>query len=155
MIVDSTFLITLANLGKIELIEGAIIPEKVLEEILNEPAKSALLTLNFQKISPSIKSRKLSMTILGDTYESGDNDIVALLIDFSSSLIATDDRRIRNVCRSLGGKITGTLGILINSVKEKKITKNEALQLVKRLDKIGFRMSLELYKTVKQKIKRL
>lgn len=49
MIVDSTVLISLGNLGKIELINKCIIPENVLKEITNEPAKSALLTLNLTK----------------------------------------------------------------------------------------------------------
>ncbi len=47
MIVDSMILISLGNLGKIELITDCIIPEKVLKEITNEPAKSALLNLKY------------------------------------------------------------------------------------------------------------
>ncbi|MBD3254420.1 MAG: hypothetical protein GF383_04965 [Candidatus Lokiarchaeota archaeon] len=117
MIVDSTILISLDNLGKIELINNCLIPDKVLNEITNEPAKSAGLTLKFQKVIPSEKSIKQSLKILGDTNETRDSDIVALLIDSSSSIIATDDKGLRNVCRALGGKVTGTLGILINSVK--------------------------------------
>ena len=53
MIVDSTVLISLGNLEKIELINDCIIPDNVLKEITNEPAKSALLTLKFQKVLPS------------------------------------------------------------------------------------------------------
>ena len=52
MIVDSTVLISFGNLEKIELINNCIIPENVLKEITNEPAKTALLTLKFQKIVP-------------------------------------------------------------------------------------------------------
>jgi len=45
MIVDSTVLISLGNLGKIELIKDCIIPENVLKEITNEPAKSTFLNV--------------------------------------------------------------------------------------------------------------
>jgi len=92
------------------------------------------------------------LKILGDKYETGDSDIVALLIDSPSSIIATDDKRLRNVCRALGGKVTGTLGILINSVKKQNISKEEALMILDKFNKIGFRMSLELYNTVREKI---
>ncbi|HEY0088046.1 MAG TPA: DUF3368 domain-containing protein [Candidatus Lokiarchaeia archaeon] len=150
MIVDSTVLISLGNLGKIELIKDCIIPENVLKEITNEPAKSALLTLSFQKVAPSKKSSEKSLSLLGDKYESGDPDIIALLLDFPSSLIASNDKRLRSICRALGEKVTGTLGILINSVKKYNISKEEALMILDKLNKMGFRMSLELYKTIRE-----
>ena len=138
---------------KIELINDCIIPDNVLKEITNEPAKSALLTLKFQKVIPSKNSIEQALKILGDKYETADSDIVALLIDSPSSTIATDDKRLRNVCRALGGRVTGTLGILINSVKKQKISKEEALAILDKLNAIGFRMSLELYNFVRMKLK--
>ncbi|HUX99848.1 MAG TPA: DUF3368 domain-containing protein [Candidatus Deferrimicrobium sp.] len=155
MIVNSTVLISLGNLGKLELITNCQIPEKVLKEITNEPVKSALLNLNFQKVVPSKESIAKALKLLGDRNESGDSDIVAFLLDFPSSIIATDDKRLRNICRALGGKVTGTFGILINSVKKGTISKDEALNILDKLNNIGFRMSLELYKTVKEKIERV
>jgi predicted nucleic acid-binding protein len=155
MIVDSTVLIALGNLGKIQLINNCKIPEKVLEEISHDPTKNALLHLTYQKVIPSKNSQKKSLNILGDKFESGDSDIVAILIDIPSSIIATDDRRLRNVCRALGGKVTGTLGIIMNALKEEKISKKEALALISTLHNIGFRMSLELYQTIKEKIERM
>ena len=152
MIVDSTVLISLGNLSKIELIQNCKNPENVLKEITNEPAKSALLTLNFQKVIPSKNSIEQALNILGDKNETGDSDIIALLIDSPSAIIATDDKRLRNVCRALGGKVTGTLGILIHSVKKHKISKKEALEVLNKLNTIGFRMSLELYNSVKERI---
>lgn len=83
MIVDSTVLICLGNLGKIELVNNCLI-------ITNDPAKSALFSLKFQKDIPLEKSVKQSLKILGDKYETGDSDIVALLIDSPESIIATD-----------------------------------------------------------------
>jgi len=155
MIVDSTVLISLAKLGKIEWVNNCIIPDKVSKEITNEPAKSALLTIKFKERIPSEKSKKKSLNILGDKIETGDSDIIALLIESPSSVIDTDDKRLRNVCRALGGKVTGTLGLLINSVKKQIISKDVALELVNKLNKIGFRMSLELYKAVKKKIEKI
>lgn len=155
MIVDSTVIISLTNIGEIEMINQCIIPENVLKEIINEPAKSALLTLQFQKVTPSKNSKLHSLSILGDKKETGDSDIVALLIDKPSSIIVTDDKRLRNVCRALGGKVTGTLGLLINSVKKESISKETALILLDKLNRTGFRMSIELYNCVKDKIEEI
>lgn len=155
MIVDSTVLISLANIGKIEIINQCLIPENVLKEIINEPAKSALLTLKFQKVTPLKNSKLHSLSILGDKKETGDSDIVALLLDNPSSIIATDDKRLRNVCRALGGKVTGTLGLLIYSVKNERFSKETALILLDKLNRTGFRTSIELYNRAKDKIEEI
>ena len=41
---------------------------------------------------------------------------------------------------------------MINSLKKGKISKEEALLILDQLDSIGFRMSLELYKKIKETI---
>lgn len=150
MIIDSTVLLSLSNIGKLDLISDFIVPEKVLEEIKNEPTRSAVLKQKFKTITPSEGLRKKALEILGDQVETGDSDIVASLLESPKSVIATDDKRLRNVCRSLGGKITGTLGILIQSVRKGILYKDEALSLLKELHVSGFRMSLELYEKVKE-----
>ena len=93
--------------------------------------------------------------MLEDRTESGDSDLVASLFEFPSSIIVTDDKRLRNTCRALGGKVIGTFGILINSVKKGDIAKEEALNVLDKLNNIGFRMSLELYRTVRENIERI
>jgi len=147
IIVDSTVLIALGNMGRLDLLPECIIPEKVLEEITKEPVKSALK--EFRIFTPSEKSRRKALEILGDEEETGDSDIVAALLDLGY-VVATDDRRLRNVCRALDGRVTGTLGILIHSVKTGKILKDEALKILKQLDATGFRMSVELYERVRE-----
>jgi len=147
IIADSTVLIALGNVGRLDLLPECIVPERVLEEVTKEPAKSALR--KFRIFTPSDKSRKIALEILGDEEETGDSDVVAALLDLGCA-VATDDKRLRNVCRALGGKVTGTLGILIHSVKTGKITKDEALKILKQLDATGFRMSVELYERVRE-----
>ncbi len=51
--------------------------------------------------------------------------------------------------------MTGTLGILIHSVKTGKITKDEALKILKQLDATGFRMSIELYERVRKILEKI
>ena len=152
MIIDSTILISLGLIERLELLEACEIPGLVFDEIKTESIKTTLTKLKFPIISPTEKSKHQALEILGDLLETGDSDIVASLLDFPRSVIATDDKRLRTVCKALGGKVTGTLGILIQSAITGKISKNEALNLLKKLNATGFRMSLELYEKIRSKI---
>ncbi|NVM31247.1 MAG: DUF3368 domain-containing protein [Candidatus Helarchaeota archaeon] len=152
MIIDSTVIISLGLVGKLDLIEEGIIPRMVLNEIQTESIRISLKEPKFNISTPSDKSKRQALEILGDSMETGDSDIVASLLDFPQSLIATDDKRLRSVCRALGGKITGTLGILIHSARIGKISKDKALEILKYLNNTGFRMSLELYEEVQKNL---
>ena len=147
IIVNSTVLIALGNIGRLDLLPECIIPEKVREEVTKEPARSAIGKIRI--FTPSDRSRRMALEVLGDDEETGDSDVVAALLDLDHA-VATDDRRLRNVCRALGGRVTGTLGILIHSVREGKVTRDEALKILKQLDTTGFMMSVELYDKVRE-----
>lgn len=95
MIIDSTVLISLGLIGKLELIEEGKIPRMVLNEIETDSIKNTLAEPQFSIIIPTEKSRLQALEILGDPFESGDSDIVALLLGFPHSVIATDDKRLR------------------------------------------------------------
>ena len=155
MIIDSTVILSLGLIGKLELIQNNKIPKKVYDEIQTELIKKELNERKFEVITPSKNSKRKALEILGDKSETGDSDIIASILDFPNSIIATDDKRLRSVCRALGGRITGTLGILINFVKIRKLTKSQANEILKQLHSTGFRMSLELYEAVKDKISQL
>ena len=157
MILNSTVIIALGNINRLDLLNPfqLLIPEKVLEEITKGPAKIELEKLDFKIVAPGNDTRRKATEILQDDAESGDTDVVATLIEHPSEPVATDDRRLRAVCRSLGGKVTGTLGIVIHSVRIGMISKKEALEILRMLDKTGFRMSLELYEKVKEIIEKI
>ena len=155
MIIDSTVILSLGLIGKLEFIYNNKIPKKVYDEIQTESIKKELNERKFEVITPSKSSRRKVLEILGDKSESGDSDIIASLLDFPNSIIVTDDKRLRSVCRALSGRVTGTLGILINLVKITKLTKSQAYEILIQLHSTGFRMSLELYEAVKEKISNL
>jgi predicted nucleic acid-binding protein len=152
MIINSTVLIALDLIKKLDLIEAGLIPKRVYTEIQSESVKLILIEPKFKIITPTKKSRRRALQILGDIDETGDSDIIALLLDYPHSIIATDDKRLRSACRVLGGKITGTLGILIHSTRVGKITKDQTLDLLICLENTGFRMSITLYNKVKEKL---
>jgi predicted nucleic acid-binding protein len=152
MIVNSTVIIALGNINRLDLLRSfpLLIPERVIAEITKEPTKSELRKLDFKIIVPGDDARKRAMEILQDNVESGDTDVIAALLEHPAEVVATDDRRLRVVCRGLRGKVTGTLGIVIHSVKIGGISKKEAFEILRMLDKTGFRMSVELYEKVRE-----
>lgn len=95
------------------------------------------------------------MKILGDEKETGDSDVLALFLDYPEYIVATDDKRLRNVCRALGARVTGTLGFIIYSVEIGKLDKDESIKLLRELDAAGFRMSIDLYEKVREIIEKL
>ena len=82
MIIDSTVILSLGLIGKLEFIQNNKIPKKVYDEIQTESIKKELNERKFEVITPSKSSRRKALEILGDKSETGDSDIIASLLDF-------------------------------------------------------------------------
>jgi predicted nucleic acid-binding protein len=67
-------------------------------------------------IKPPEELRKKALFILSDKEETGDSDVIATVLELKDVVIATDDRRLRKVCKILGAKVTGTIGIIVDAV---------------------------------------
>ncbi len=89
IIVDSTVLIALGNIGRIDLLPKCIIPEKVLEEITKEPTKSAIR--KFRIFTPSENSRRKALEILGDEEETGIQTLLQLCSILAAQLQLTTE----------------------------------------------------------------
>lgn len=156
IIVDSTVLISLSNIDRLDLIpeNKLLIPEKVLKEITEEPTKKTLTGLDERVAIPKEDAKRRALKILGDEKETGDSNVLALFLDYPEYIVATDDKRLRNVCRALGARVTGTLGFIIYSVETGKLAKDEAIKLLRELDAMGFRMSIGLYEKAREIIEK-
>lgn len=156
IIVDSTVLISLSNIDRLDLIpeNKLLIPEKVLKEITEEPTKKTLTGLDERVAIPKEDAKRRALKILGDEKETGDSNVLALFLDYPEYIVATDDKRLRNVCRALGARVTGTFGFIIYSVETGKLAKDEAIKLLRELDAMGFRMSIGLYEKAREIIEK-
>jgi predicted nucleic acid-binding protein len=150
IVLDSTVLIALSTVGQVDLLRWRVlIPEKVVEELSKEPARSTLVSLvkwgKAEVIKPPEELRKKALFILSDKEETGDSDVIATVLELKDVVIATDDRRLRKVCKILGAKVTGTIGIIVDAVLHGPLTEEEGKELLKKLDYSGFRMNVALY----------
>ncbi len=131
-------IIALSTVKQVELFRWrGLIPEKLVEELSKEPARNALAYLlregKAEVMKPLEEMRKRAISILGDKEETGDSDVIATVLEVKDVVIATDDRRLRNICKILGAKVTGTIGIIVGAVRHCSLTEEEGKELLKKL----------------------
>ena len=64
-----------------------------------------------------------------------------------------DEIEARAITKGEGIPYTGTIGIIVFAYESRKISKNEAIGIVKRLSRSDFRMTVELYDWAFEKLK--
>jgi hypothetical protein len=164
-IVNATPLIYLAKLGKLTWINilypSIITTSYVRDEVLNKdaPEYHALLDAfnRWIKIEEIQKVELLDQLQASHNIEVGEASIILLAIEKAEeTMLFIDDKIARTVAKSFGFQVTGTLGIILDAIFNSLITRSEALQLIDQLAlHTPFRMSLELYKLITEKIKEM
>jgi len=124
VIVDSTAIIILSNIGHLwlmeELYEEIYIPEAVLEEVRakGEPSKAFrnVEKADFIKIfnSEDIKASDF----LASSIHKGEAEVIALAKQIGANKIIIDDYAARKHARYLDLNVTGTLGVLLRAKNE-------------------------------------
>lgn len=152
VIPDSSVLISLASIGKLDLIPElfstakVIIPEAVHQEVVEEG--KGRQGAEEVRVADWISSREVSeqrqIKLLKAHLDSGEAEVIALADKLNADLLLLDEKEAREVARELGLRVLGTVGILIKAKKESII---DSLQ--KELDHLkndaNFRISQALY----------
>ena len=69
----------------------------------------------------------------------GESEALALALEYREAVIVLDDRVARNVARTLGLKMTGTLGLLLDAKRARRIER--VTPLLNELESLGFRLA--------------
>ena len=69
----------------------------------------------------------------------GESEALALALEYREAVVVLDDRVARNVARTLGLKMTGTLGLLLDAKRAGRIEK--VTPLLNELESLGFRLA--------------
>ena len=167
-ITNASPLIYLGQLGKLELLPKIfkqiyttdLVKNEVLRletaperAILEEAFSSWLITKKPQTISLVEKLEKLNI-------HKGEASVLVLAKELNSQgkkvIVILDDLATRDVARAMGFGITGTVGILIRSIKQNLISKSECKILLTQLTtETDFRMSIKLYSRIIKDIERI
>ncbi|MHA1674870.1 MAG: hypothetical protein ACTSYI_14740 [Promethearchaeota archaeon] len=131
--------------------------QEVIEEVLRKE-QSPEIPIITQFINKNIKIRNPTNNHLVDQIESlqihrGEATIIVLSNEISSSefkpVLIIDDLAAREVCKAMNLQITGTVGIILRSIRKKYVSAKRGQILIDRLCfETTFRISAHLYQKI-------
>lgn len=137
IIADSSCLIALSNIQKLDLLEQVFGKISITKEVASEfglvlPSWISVEAINNNKLFEEIKT----------FLDKGEASSIVLAIEHPGSLLIIDEVDGRRAAQKYSVQITGTIGI-IGLAKQKGIIKS-VKPLINDLKKAGFRLSEEL-----------
>mgnify|MGYP000135472266 CR=1 FL=1 len=160
-VANATPLIFLAKVSKLELLSRIFneiqIPHEVKVEVVDRGkelgyvdamrVEEAILRgdiivhkLEKEEISEAIRiSKKFDIDI-------GEAQVIILAKKKRESAVIMDDLKARRIAELYNLKPIGTVGILIECVKQKILTREDSIKILDTLIEKGFRLSIEMYK---------
>ena len=157
VISDSTPIISLTKIGMLGALgtfyNEVLIPNAVYNEVCSNPEFSD--EANVIKKSSFIKvqavNNEQSVKILrASGLDLGESEAIVLADSLTNSLLLMDERKGRQIAQSMGIKITGTLGILIQAKKSGMV--NEIKPLLDALLNANVRISEALYNSILKQV---
>ena len=129
VLANTTPLIALANIDKLELLrrlyDTIIVPQAVMDEILQEPAKHRVHGCSWIKVEDihDLSQRDFFRSRL----HAGEVDVIILAREQAADLVIMDDNAAKKTAKFFGIDVTGTLGILLKAKKEGHLKKVEPI----------------------------
>jgi len=146
---DATILITLINIDEfavLELfVEKIIIPNEVYKEVSQKPSSKKYLDTQIDKGFISLESHK-NMTLFKEInylLDAGESASIALAIEKKLPLII-DEKKGRRFAQRQGVEIIGLVGILRFLYVDKRLSQEEILVIIQKLNDSDFRISNKL-----------
>ena len=138
---DTTPLISLLKTGRLDTLEklfGEVrIPDAVFEELTSNPRYSdeaaAIRSYPYIDIISVSDTDAVEQVSREDGLDLGESEAIVLTQEISADLLLMDEAKGRDVARSMGLRITGTVGILLLSYERGILNKAEIVDCVERL----------------------
>ena len=152
IISDTTPIISLIKINRLDLLEKlfeeVLIPEAVYRELttnaLFENEAKIVKTSSFLKTS-SVQNRKsLQLLQAVSGLDDGESEAIILADELKSDVLIMDERKGRKVAEKLGIKITGTVGVLLQSYSENMISSDEIKTYLDQRKNSNIRLSESL-----------
>lgn len=149
-ITDASPLITLARIGRAELLEELaeqlVVPAAVVAEVMAGPPQDAARRLleggfGVRAIPPSLSPRVLAWG-LGQ----GETEVLSLALNEGSCTVIVDDAAARRCATALGIPLIGTLGVVVRAKRLARI--DSAAAVFRSLRDAGFRIDDRTVRTV-------
>lgn len=163
LILNATTIIVLRELERLSLIERlrglgnvkVVIPQAVKHEFLRAGVK---LDIPSDEVTVEYRVDELQVDIprsLGEGERQAIEVAYALTREPSENvvIVVTDDKRARHICKRLGVKVTGTLGLIEFAKRNDVISKEEALELLGRIPSTSLHITPELLEEAQARIR--
>lgn len=141
VIADASCLISLFNIGKLDLLEDMFKSVCITHEIQQEFGMPLPAWMVVKAVSDQRRQAILELEL-----DPGEASAVALAMEKTSALLIIDERKGRKVARNLGIQTLGTLGVLLKAKQDGVIPLVKPL--LDHLNHVGFRISDELYQRI-------
>lgn len=150
IIADSSPLITLALINKLEILEllfkEVIISEAVYEEISKKDKPKSAKLREYFKNSIKTVNNKIAVNILKQDIDLGEAESIVLALELKIEDILIDDLKGRKYAKIEGLKIIGSMGLLLEAKRRGFIT--EIKPLIEILIKNNIRLGDALIEKV-------
>lgn len=157
IISDASPLIYLAKIKKLNFLDRyeIIIPDQVYAEIKLGKEKQKL---DYILVDRSIEKGKIKMKKIEGleafpfNIGKGEKEVISLALKEKIKTVLLDDKKARLCAKLKGLKVKGTLAVIIQQYKDKKINKEDLKKLIFELIKNGFRIKEEIIVEVLSKL---
>ena len=150
---DSTILITLINIDEFELlesfVESIIITKEVYEEVSQRVYAKNFIDAKIDESYIKIENyTDLQLFYeINTILDKGESASITLAIEKSLPLII-DEKKGRRFAKAQGIEVVGLIGILRYLYLEKKLSKKESLEIIKKLNNSNFRIDKKLIEMI-------
>ena len=159
---DSTPLIYLAKIGRLDIIRDVFqkiyVPEAVIDEAVTQGKalnmsdasiieKAVGTWIIKERVEPGVDA-EYSFLDNNTRLGNGEKEALKLCKQLDAAYFIADDREARRVSSILNIKPIGTCGTVVQAFRQGSITKKEALRVIDDLVKVGFRISSTLYRKI-------
>ncbi len=138
---DTSCLILLEKIGELELLNKVFGEILITQEIADEYGLKLPEWISIQN-----SANKNYQKILEASVDKGEASAIALAVELVDCLLIIDDLKGRNLAETLGIKITGTLGVILEAKLSGKI--DSVKPLLAKIKQTDFHFSEELEKKI-------
>jgi predicted nucleic acid-binding protein len=154
---DSSIIIALAKTGSLDLLRKTFGEIWVTKEVEKEITSGDFpeigeIKRGMGKWIKILKAKTTGYKELGGLDE-GEKSILGYAKGRKNVLLILDEVEARAIAEGEGIPYTGTIGLIVFAYESRKISKEEAGGIVKRLSRSDFRMTVELYDWVLERLK--
>ncbi len=142
-------LVFLAKLGKLKFLDKyeLLLPSQVIDElrIWEKSGKDTYALLMEWLLKGNVTVKKADVLPgLPKSLDEGEKAAISLAVKEKVKTVLIDERKARITAEALGLKAIGTMAVIKQQFKEKKITAEECRQMIFELIKKGYRIKEEL-----------